>query len=196
MQLNELRWPSGGRRKRCLAFEPVYSYNPGAEEKKWNLLREHSTPREVDLFHQLDETQWVYAGTFQRVGHIQRPVKEFRSIASKDVRYPDFLRSLLYSNPELQYMTYIQARTIASPNLVPPIIVTLIEDMYKQNVLNVTCSGWQWTGYNQELANELLRQSRAIGPPTVIHVPKVSTVRLELPVLRRSTVLTRNRSDV
>ena len=97
MQLNELRWPSGSRRKRCLAFEPVYSYNPSAEaNKKWSFFREHSTPPEADLFHQRDETQWVYVGTFQRVGLIQRPASEFRSIASKDVRYPSFLRNPLY----------------------------------------------------------------------------------------------------
>lgn len=89
-------------------------------------------------------------------------------------------------------MAYIQTRTITSPNLVPPIIVTLIEDMYKQNVLNVACTGWQWTGYNQDLANELLRQPRpaAIGPPTVIPIPKVSTVRVKLGVLGRNTILT------
>ena len=74
-------------------------------------------------------------------------------------------------------MAYIQTRTITSPNLVPPIIVKLIEDMYKQNVLNVACTGWQWAGYNQELADALLRQPEA-ALPTIIPVPKVSMIRL------------------
>ena len=97
MRLNELRWPSGTRRKRCLAFEPVYSYDPNVEgNKKWDLFRKHSTSGGTELFHQHDETQWVYLGTFQRVGHIQRPAKEFKSITGKDVRFVDFLRTLLY----------------------------------------------------------------------------------------------------
>ena len=85
-------------------------------------------------------------------------------------------------------MAYTQARTIASPDLVPPVIVTLIEDMYKRNVLNVACTGWEWTGYNQELADVLLRQTRAsaIGPPTVIPVPKVSAVQSKSRVLNRA----------
>ncbi|KAL6302207.1 hypothetical protein BKA93DRAFT_794010 [Sparassis latifolia] len=143
---NELLWSKDGF-GHCLAFVPTHHFVYGSDTDSGTWLRStwcakmiEPASQKRDLFYMTGQV-WYYYGTFECVGSAEVSASDVRKLGAK-------------------YMGSIEKRTIFSPELVPPFIIKMMQDMYTEGILSVACFGYRYVGFNHPLNQALQAQAR------------------------------------
>ncbi|OJT12681.1 hypothetical protein TRAPUB_10779 [Trametes pubescens] len=163
----EVVWPSDPpSRAHCLFFSSTHHYDPKAHNSKggwasvWD-MRAH-TDKTKEVFY-LKAQKWFYAGTYECQ---KRSILPFSEI------------SVL----EKQHKHDLQQRTVLNSDMVAPMLVKMIRDMYDCGALKIVCTGWCRIGFNDKLADAL----RSLGDTTTVpgratHRPYPGGARIQVP---------------
>lgn len=158
--IDEIIWSKHGQ-KHGVMIVPTYRYNAKAQrgQGSWqasglleDLVKNVGQKRELFYMH---DRRWFYNGLYEYVG--------MTAMITRDVRH---MGSTRVTDNAIK-------RTVLFPDLVPPITKTMVQNMYEEGVLKVSCLGLKCVGFNHNLYRALqeelgTRNKRA----TIIHVPQ------------------------
>ncbi|KAI0824270.1 hypothetical protein BC628DRAFT_1420348 [Trametes gibbosa] len=180
MRPGEIVWSSLHQEKsHCIFLSSTHSYNPksfsgkGGWEPSWNMQVPESH-REV--FY-LKAGNWYYAGTFQYQDQVVLPSSKIKTFATHS------------------HVNDLRQRSLLFPDLVAPVLGTLIREMYDRDILKIACTGWRYVSFNRALADAL-----CLGIPAdhTVQEPRPAIVPVPVPAAGSKNTRKRERegSDV